>query len=312
MDELQLLANLLAKPDQSRDMIDHGRHQLQKAMRGPVHKRKTGWLAGGLGLTAAAVGAVVVVSSTTAPTATPNSPPAAVQQNARQILLTAATTALRTPMGSGTYWYVKNVSTKRAGGVSGQDSVETWVRRDGKSWVRQGAPASPVISNDGSHGHWADGFDVADHRLSLGQIQQLPTDPVALKAWIVEHRGRATPPGLDFVIGELVGLLSGVPAPPKVRAAAFRALASLPNVKSLGPVKGGQGLLLPDPQGKNMLVVDPATSKVRGSNFSDVIDGQRVSGSSAVVAAEWTNLLPKVAPDSGPGTQPHKAATHPR
>jgi hypothetical protein len=102
-----------------------------------------------------------------------------------------------------------------------------------------------------------------------------------------------------------------VPAPPKVRAAAFRALASLPGVRSLGPVKGGQGLLLPDPDGKNMLVVDPATSQVRGLS-SDVIDGRKVSGSSAITAAEWTNLLPKVTPDPGPGSQPRKPATRPR
>ncbi|WP_433234214.1 hypothetical protein [Actinomadura nitritigenes] len=90
--------------------------------------------------------------------------------------------------------------------------------------------------------------------------------------------------------GGLVGLFSGTPAPPEVRSAAFRALAALPGLKSLGRVSGGQGLLLPGPS-KNMLVVDPRTSKVTGT-IEEVVNGRRLYGSNATLVAEWTNELP--------------------
>ena len=61
----------------------------------------------------------------------------------------------------------------------------------------------------------------------------------------------------------LISLVSQLPAPPKVRAAAFQAIASYPNVKSLGAVKGGQGLLISFGEGTPAsLVVDPATSQI--------------------------------------------------
>jgi hypothetical protein len=98
----------------------------------------------------------------------------------------------------------------------------------------------------------------------------------------------------------LISLVSQLPAPPKVRAAAFQAIASYPNVKSLGAVKGGQGLLISFGEGTPAsLVVDPATSQTRETNFFVSADGARYSsaGSGAdlgfALVAEWTNLVPK-------------------
>lgn len=147
-----------------------------------------------------------------------------------------------------------------------------------------------------------DGFDFgADKRLTLTQIQKLPTGPAALKARLLSYnQGLPMAPALE---GGLVGLLSGTPAPPKVRSAAFRALAALPGVESLGPVSGGQGLLLPGP-GKNMLVVDLRTSKVTGT-IEEVVNGRRLYGSNATLVAEWTNELPPITtPKTGPTEKP--------
>jgi len=47
-----------------------------------------------------------------------------------------------------------------------------------------------------------------------------------------------------YVLTTLVRLLTDLPVPPAVRAAAFRALASMPSVTSLGPADGGQALLI--------------------------------------------------------------------
>jgi hypothetical protein len=288
MDELQMLAKLLARPDQSDDAVEHGLSQLKKAMHDPfLRRRRTGRLAGGLGLAAAAAVAVAVAvaSSTTAPAPAPSRSSATAPQNAREILLTAAMAALKEPASTGKYWYVKTVYTKD--GSAGY-SVETWAGLDGKSWVRLGSSSGAAVSNEGSNGHWTDGFDVGPTRLDFSQVQQLPTDPVTLKAWIVEHDQQALK--TDLLIGDLASLLGSMPAPPLVRAAAFRLLASIRGVRSLGPVKGGQGLLLPDPVGRDMLVINLGTSQVHGL-FSAVFDGQ-IYGTSAVVAAEWTNVLP--------------------
>src|SRR5205823_9188088 len=43
----------------------------------------------------------------------------------------------------------------------------------------------------------------------------------------------------------MVSLVSTLPAPPAVRAAAFRAIAAYPGVQDLGPVPGGRGFRLP-------------------------------------------------------------------
>jgi len=298
MDEMRMLADVLGGPDQSDDTIDQARHRLRQAMHGgPARGRRAGWLAGGLGLTAAAATAAVVVvsSSTTGPADKPHAPPASPSQSSvrlsgRQVLLTAATTALTAPQTSGRYWYVKTAYSK--GGA--EDTIETWVALNGRSWVRVGSARGPAVNNDGANGHWSDGFDVGASRLSYQQIQHLPSDPAALRSWIAAHAGT---PGERTVhetdtIGALSGLLSGVPAPPKVRATAFRLLAALPGVRSLGPMEGGQGVSLPDPVGQNILVVDLTTAKVHGAG-TDVINGKKVTGGDRVVTAEWTNTLPR-------------------
>jgi hypothetical protein len=263
--------------------------------------------AGTLTAAAAAATAVIVASGATPPTATPNNPRASVQQSGQQILLAAATTAEARPQGSGTYWYVKTVYTKTVSGKGKEFSAETWTGRDGRSWVRLSPPGTAVVSNDGSNGHWADGFEVGSTELSFGQIQQLPAHPAALKAWIVKHAMGADSRG-NALSGALIGLLSSMPAPPKVRAAAFRSLASLPNVKNLGTVDGGQGLLILSPEGEIKLVIDPATSRVRDSSFTGVGAGPKVGGTVTVAAAEWTNQLPKVTPSAKGNPAPQKKA----
>lgn len=294
MDEMQLLAAVLDKPDQTPEAIDEGRRRLNREMHGQ-RRHRTAWLMGGLGLTAAAAtAAVVVVSGTTAPTHTPNGPPKAApapttKLSAKQVLLAAASTALTTPEGSGAYWHVKTGYTKgNTDDRSNPSVIETWVRRDGKSWVRTGGGSA--IVNDGKNGHYTDGFDVAEKRLSLQQIKGLPTEPGALKAWINKNGPKGLPKSFAMQ-GALIGLLSGSPAPPKIRAAAFKLLAAMPHVKSLGPVKGGQGLLLPDPEGRNMVVVNTATAKLSGL-FAGVLNGKKIYGSDETMIAEWTDTAP--------------------
>src|SRR5690606_19840941 len=83
------------------------------------------------------------------------------------------------------------------------------------------------------------GFTVGGERLTLAELQQLPTDPAALTTWII---GSFDDPDLPDVSGAtavaLSDLLWRVPAPPAVRAAAFRALADLGNVSRLDDQDG--------------------------------------------------------------------------
>ncbi|MEV5704305.1 CU044_5270 family protein [Actinoallomurus sp. NPDC052274] len=306
-DELTMLATALAAPEPTEETADRSRHRLQNTMRGgPARRRRVGRLAGGLGLglTAVTAATAIVLTSTGTPrTPNPNSPPTTAAPStlsARQILLAAATTAEKAPATSGTYWHVKTVYTKTSKGDSdtGATVIETWTRRDGRSWVRTGSPTSPVKENGGPHkGIWNNGFFVGDTRLSFEQIQRLPDDPTALKTFIKQHsrlmrlvgKGKGKVSEDEVVIGGLVGLLERTPAPPAVRAAGFRALADLPEVKKLGPVKGGQGLQISYTDGWARLVVDPATSRLRNSDFGD----HKASGTSRVDAAEWTNTPPK-------------------
>lgn len=272
----------------------------------PAHRRRfglprVGWMAGGLGLVAAAAAvAVVATSGATAPTvANGGRPPAEQQLSGRQVLLAAATTAETAPEGSGTYWHVKTV---RMGG-SGNESFqyESWTRRDGQSWTR-GKKTNGAVVKDTARSRWSlGGPDV-----SFAQLQRLPADPDALKARIADALRRSdvrTSAGRPNAIMQkqgvfdgLVSLVSTLPAPPKVRAAAFRAIAAYPNVKSIGKVTGGQGLLISPFGRRTRLVVDPATSRVRNTNFFVTADGAevRIPGSGgASIVAEWTDQLPR-------------------
>ncbi|HEX9357569.1 MAG TPA: CU044_5270 family protein [Streptosporangiaceae bacterium] len=302
MDDMEMLGALLAKPGPSSEVVDRGRHQLQETMHGPVRKRRTRWLATGAGLAAA----VVVAPGALVPTATRSRPPAAVQLSGRQILLAAATTAGRTPEGHGAYWYVKTRVADSKDNKS--DEWETWTRRDGRTWFRGAKTQGRVVKIVKMIRPRP--FFLAGAELSFEQLQKLPTDPAALKAWIVvnaiEHGGKHGDRAPDksrereAVVGSLTALVSELPAPPEVRAAAFRVMASLPGVRSLGAVKGGQGLLISligNQQAR--LVVDPATSRVRDTNFVVTADGAEVwlqRGVTATVIAEWTKVLPKVVP----------------
>lgn len=298
MDDLQMLTTLLAKPGPSEDVVDRSRRRLRDRTRGPVRRRRVGLPVAGLGLAAVTAAAVAVTASvTTTSTATPDDPPAAARPSARQVLLVAATTAENRPAGTGAYWHVTTVST---GGNGERQRQESWTRRDGRTWVRLEKTQGQVVRVS-----QRSPFRMAGVGLSVERLQRLPTDPAALKAWItdtVEHGDARTSAGRppagerdERILVSLTSLVSQLPVPPKVRAAAFRAIAGLPDVRSLGAVEGGQGLLISLGGRQARLVVDPATSQVRNTNFFVTADGAETwlpSHRSATVTTEWTDRLP--------------------
>jgi hypothetical protein len=295
--------------------------------RGLVSPGRAGLLAAGIGLIAAAVAVAVVLPSGT--TTVPGGPPAATRhgpaaRTARQVLLAAALTAAAAPEGSGKYWYVKDTQSLQ-GRVY---SVETWTPLHGRTWVRgnkmPGAPVGKLIPDvAGTAGQFSladsdvllrelEGLPPRMYRIggmhfkhyrvppglvTLAQLSRLPASPAALLAWITDfdrksaRENGASAAGRIGVFESLTYLVATLPAPPQVRAAAFRAMAAMPGVTSLGPVHGGQGLRFPlGPQLSATVVVDPATSRVRDT-LTVVGVGGEVSSDS--VSAKWTNRLPK-------------------
>ncbi|GAA1566769.1 CU044_5270 family protein [Actinomadura kijaniata] len=300
MDDLQVIAAALAKPEPDREAVAEGRHRLQNAVRGggtARSRRRFAWPAIGLSLTAAAAVTVVAVGTGTPSAPAPNSPPAAM--SARQVLLAAADTAERTPEGRGAYWYVRKV--EKGGPRSAPVLAERWTDRRGRAWRRD-------LKTEGKM------YKVLGRpRLSLGslevtyeQVRRLPGEPDALRDWISAAVARSdirtSRGGLtaadrgEFTLTSLISMVSSAPVTPRARAAAFRALAAWPGVTDLGRVPGGQGLRIPLAGGEARVVVDPATGLLRDSNFSVMPDGGLVwmnDGGTVTVTARWTDALPE-------------------
>jgi hypothetical protein len=190
---------------------------------------------------------------------------------------------------------------------------------DAKAWRAAGSPSSwdlgPSDTADGHHliittapsrGRLSTFDDpgssrylVGDRMLTAAEVQDLPADPAALKALLlapVRDDGGTTTPE-QALPGRLVALLQAVPAPPDVRAAAFRVLAGLPEVSNLGPGRDSRGragvtLRIPGPQDSDVtFVVDPRTSTLLSVRAN--LSGAAVK-SSAVLDAGWTDGGPRV------------------
>lgn len=221
-------------------------------------------------------------------------------RSGQQILLAAATTAERAPEASGAYWYMKVVSIGAKG--SDSDQHESWTDHDGQTWFRGRKTGGEMLKMDGPQT-----FSLGGAAVSLAQLQQLPTEPEALRAAItdaVKNGDTRTSAGKltadqqkQAVFHGLISLVSQQPAPPKVRGAAFRAIASYPNVTSLGSVKGGQGLRISDDvHGEAVLIIDSDSSQITESNFFVPLDGALRSageGGSFRLTSEWTDRLPQ-------------------
>jgi hypothetical protein len=158
--------------------------------------------------------------------------------------------------------------------------------RDGRFWTAQPACAAPpgTAVFEGPEGQIPE-IALSDGYVTYQRAAQLPTDPAALTAYLAKYE--TTKSSLADALATL--LYDAVP--PQVRAAAFRALAMFPDARNLGPVKGGQSLLIPFPKTEDpwiKLVVDPATSLVHSY--------ATIKGTIVINTAAWTNQLPRVIP----------------
>ncbi|MDS0133000.1 MULTISPECIES: CU044_5270 family protein [unclassified Amycolatopsis] len=289
MNDLQTLHAVLAPSEVPQDVADRSRHRLQNHMQA-TPRRRVRPLALGAGLVATAAAAAVVVATLPgAPAQAP--PPQAVAPvlTGQEVLLAAATVAERSPADTGKYWHVKTADAK--GGY------EYWYSADGHLWFR-GAKSGGRVMPLGAFK-----LRLAASEVTFEQLRTLPTDPAALRDWLVNaiaHSGARTSAG-PFTAEDrerelllsMVSLVSTLPAPPAVRAAAFRSIAAYPGVQDLGPVPGGRGFRLP---GDYRLVVDPATGRINRTSMYVSADGAIyvvADPQGAQVRSEWTDSLPE-------------------
>ncbi len=202
---------------------------------------------------------------------------------------------------------------------------------DQQAWRNAGSPDHWDVPADTTSGtvHWtiAPGkaqlapVDAAPYLPGLGglsgaQVQQLPTDPAALRGWLLARIASTPNPPVDdqgrnlALFSTLSQLLLDVPAPPKVRAAAFEVLAAIPGIRSLGQVadaegRPGLGIELSGQYrdgivDRHELIIDPGTHLILAQIYSARQSGQQASrpvkeANVVVVKAEWTDQTP-VAP----------------
>ncbi|MET8909170.1 CU044_5270 family protein [Micromonospora sp. NPDC004551] len=146
--------------------------------------------------------------------------------------------------------------------------------------------------------------------LTLEQVRQLPDEPDALRAWVTDRIRTGKDMGFaagsaesnSLLFGYLSRLLLDTPAPPKVRAAAFRILADISGVRSLGLVqdargRSGQGVEFRSGAETEWLIVDMATHRLLASKIISLPKGEPVSGgkerSTLVLTAEWSDAAPQ-------------------
>jgi hypothetical protein len=208
----------------------------------------------------------------------------------RQILLAAAISVARQQPGK--YWHMlinENQVNIPGGGVNDVD--DQWVAHDGSSWTSPPCKAGlsgKVVMNIGGLS-----FGLGNPRKpfpswSYDLVQRWPANAAALEARIATYTTNKSEELQALVALELV-----VPAPPGVRAAAYRAIAMFPGVQDRGPVQGGHAVFVPPRDGGPLLLVlDPSTGLIHSQTWT-VAGGQM---SWTVLLAQWTNKLPRVIP----------------
>ncbi|MFI0350167.1 CU044_5270 family protein [Actinomadura sp. 9N407] len=334
MDELQMIATMLDEPP-TPETEAAVRHRLLNGMREPEHparqawRRRARWGGVGLAATAAAVTGAVVLSSGTTPRAPDHGrgSVAAQPMSAKTVLLAAAEQAEAAP-ATGKYWHVLRMQSSayydEPGDywMLGRQLIGQWSRPDGRSWTgyrtlgavpmsakdapafrRDGSPdpnpVSPVLDKDTG----TKTYPVCDREMTFKQVQALPADPGKLKGALKRAIPRDHPTAgrtTDEVLKNCVtGLLSFTPAPPKVRAAAYRMLAAMPGVTAIGTVtdeRGRKGVGLHVRVLRDVaetVIIDPGSSLVLSTSRT-VPDVPGKVAKDLYLQAGWTDAAPRI------------------
>lgn len=143
-------------------------------------------------------------------------------------------------------------------------------------------------------------FSIVDQSFSLQEIRGIPADPSGVVAWARGAAKKHFPVASEsdresFVDRFLVGLLAQTPALPKTRAAAFRALAARPGIKSGDNIRDSEGRMgreLQFGKGGQRVLVDPNTGMLLAEYI--VLPKLRKSFRLTFLEAVWTDERPSI------------------
>ncbi|TCO44552.1 hypothetical protein EV646_110266 [Kribbella antiqua] len=239
------------------------------------------------------------------PTVTPTAPRLAT---ASQVLLWAAVQQEVDEKVSGKFFRVRSLYVSRN---QRRTISESWMpakrgRQSWFGWVDLVDHPKPNL-NKMSFAEVPPGYYLTgDKPLSAQQIAALPTDPVKLRALLASAAGPgASADQLNYTVFTAAGrLLFEMPSPPKLRGAALRVLAALPDTKVRADVKDPIGrtgteisidvdLSRPGANatiyrfGDAKFIIDPATGRL----LSSVVSGPKPL-TTVVLESGWTDETP--------------------
>jgi hypothetical protein len=194
---------------------------------------------------------------------------------------------------------------------------DAW-RKEGAPTIFRGTDTGDEISSKPGRSH-IDRIEPGSYENLFGQrltpqdVQALPTDPGRLKMTLTRLIRRESSHVTDeqlFTWSSTV--LSYSPASPKVRAATYRMLADLPDVKQLGTVTdqaGRKGTAITinagiDSQASTFgtrLIIDPSTGRAlatemvmtgKGGGAPGTAGQEQVAVSNVILRTGWTNRAP--------------------
>jgi hypothetical protein len=266
---------------------------------------------------AGTVAAILVVAlavqplRTGAPTQPHASRPVQSDSSARAVLLAAAASAAGQTRDTATGRYWHSLTQVFDAGTSGYPNstlgLDDWVALspNDPSWFILGS--SPLAqAGSGLNDPYHTRFDVLDRFLTFAELQQLPTDPGGLEAYLLaippHHPNLPVVPVSERLFTACLELAE-VPAKPAVRAAAFRLLSGLPDLTALGRVRdplGRTGVGIGNSRFGNPgqeLIIDPVTGSLLAFEDLSSVDGHvMVTHYEALVESGWTS---NVQPSSG-------------
>ena len=305
MDELDALRDLYGEPRPDPEAKARVRRRLEAESRRRARRRLSWTLA--VAGTAVAAAAAVAAFGVIVPLGGGERQDAPVISlgPGRAVLLAAAETAAAERAGRDRYWHVRKLLRERPAGAetATERLTELWAAEDGRAWQYQGRyqGSRQEPGRTGEPGGATPGlarvdgvppFSMNGRRLTVAQIQALPSDVARLTAWVRRTIGDDDP---GVLADALSGLLWTKPSPPKVRAAAYRALADLPNVRYLGAAtdelgRAGEAFSFGLGPRRRTLIIDPETSQVLSATLSPGPGaGEQVE---VVLEAGWTDRRP--------------------
>ncbi|MBG0567249.1 CU044_5270 family protein [Actinoplanes aureus] len=222
-------------------------------------------------------------------------------------------------VGSGTATYEMTAKSSQETWLSRSGEEPTWVTfqklgltpltpADAAAWRAAGSPEQVMIGKPLPTGElgpgsavstsagpresssWgADLYALGDTSVSVRDLENLPTDPPALRTALLEHfhgGGGDLPTDRDqWLLAVASSLITDIPVSGPVRAAAFRLIATMPGVRSLGVVTDQRGR---EGQGFAFTSVNAASGPIERRFVIDLATGRALGEESRVLRPSGT------------------------